>query len=58
MVKLDEKQAARKLEHWARNRDVLPCEQCGRNRVPEVTLPASPTTTCSAGSIRTSRAFF
>jgi 16S rRNA (uracil1498-N3)-methyltransferase len=38
MVKLDERQADRKLEHW-RAIVVSACEQCGRNRVPEVTLP-------------------
>ena len=40
MVKLDERQAERKLEHW-RGIVVSACEQCGRNRVPEVTLPVS-----------------
>lgn len=38
MVKLDERQADRKLEHW-RAIVVSACEQCGRNRVPEVILP-------------------
>jgi 16S rRNA (uracil1498-N3)-methyltransferase len=38
MVKLDERQADRKLEHWQAI-VVSACEQCGRNRVPEVTLP-------------------
>jgi 16S rRNA (uracil1498-N3)-methyltransferase len=38
MVKADEKQRARKLEHW-RAIAVSACEQCGRNRVPEVAQP-------------------
>jgi 16S rRNA (uracil1498-N3)-methyltransferase len=38
VVKLDERQADRKIEHW-RAIVVSACEQCGRNRVPEVTLP-------------------
>ena len=40
MVKLDERQAERKLQHW-RAIVVSACEQCGRNRVPELTLPAA-----------------
>ena len=40
MVKLDERQAARKIEHW-RAIVISACEQCGRNRVPELTLPTS-----------------
>jgi len=38
MVKLDERQAERKIEHW-RAIVISACEQCGRNRVPEVALP-------------------
>jgi len=38
VVRLDEKQAERKLQHW-RGIAVAACEQCGRNRVPELTLP-------------------
>jgi 16S rRNA (uracil1498-N3)-methyltransferase len=38
VVRLDEKQAERKLQHW-RAITVAACEQCGRNRVPELTLP-------------------
>jgi 16S rRNA (uracil1498-N3)-methyltransferase len=38
VVKLDERQAERKREHW-RAIVVSACEQCGRNRVPEVALP-------------------
>ena len=40
MVKLDERQAAKKLDHW-RGIVASACEQCGRNRVPEVTLPVA-----------------
>jgi 16S rRNA (uracil1498-N3)-methyltransferase len=38
VVRLDEKQAEKKLQHW-RGVAVAACEQCGRNRVPEVTAP-------------------
>jgi 16S rRNA (uracil1498-N3)-methyltransferase len=38
VVRLDEKQAERKLQHW-RAITVAACEQCGRNRVPELALP-------------------
>jgi 16S rRNA (uracil1498-N3)-methyltransferase len=40
VVKLDAKQRERKHEHW-RNIAIAACEQCGRNRVPEV-LEAQP----------------
>ncbi len=39
-VRLDERRAARRLEHW-RGIVVSACEQCGRNRLPEV-LPLVP----------------
>jgi 16S rRNA (uracil1498-N3)-methyltransferase len=38
VVRLDEKQAERKLQHW-RAIAVAACEQCGRNRVPELPAP-------------------
>ncbi|HXR89704.1 MAG TPA: 16S rRNA (uracil(1498)-N(3))-methyltransferase [Steroidobacteraceae bacterium] len=38
VVRLDAKQAERKLQHW-RAIAVAACEQCGRNRVPEITQP-------------------
>jgi 16S rRNA (uracil1498-N3)-methyltransferase len=38
VVKVDEKQRARKLEHWQAIA-ISACEQCGRNRVPEITAP-------------------
>jgi len=38
MVRLDEKQADRKLQHW-RAIAISACEQCGRNRIPELTAP-------------------
>lgn len=38
MVHLDEKQAAKKVQHW-RGIAVAACEQCGRNVVPEITAP-------------------
>ena len=40
VVKLDSKQRARKREHWQAIA-VSACEQCGRNRVPEVHEPAA-----------------
>ena len=38
VVRLDEKQTEKKLQHW-RGVAIAACEQCGRNRVPEVTAP-------------------
>jgi 16S rRNA (uracil1498-N3)-methyltransferase len=38
VVRLDEKQAARKLDHW-RGIVIAACEQCGRNRIPDVHAP-------------------
>ena len=38
VVRLDEKQAERKLQHW-RAIAVSACEQCGRNRVPDLASP-------------------
>jgi len=38
VVRLDEKQADRKLQHW-RAIAIAACEQCGRNRIPELALP-------------------
>jgi 16S rRNA (uracil1498-N3)-methyltransferase len=40
MVKLDERQSERKLQHW-RGIVIAACEQCGRNRVPEVAAPVA-----------------
>ena len=40
VVKLDDRQSEKKLQHW-RGIVVAACEQCGRNRVPEVTAPQS-----------------
>ena len=40
MVKLDERQSERKIEHW-RAIVIAACEQSGRNRVPEVTAPCA-----------------
>jgi 16S rRNA (uracil1498-N3)-methyltransferase len=39
IVRLDEEQSNRKSSHW-RAIAIAACEQCGRNRVPEVALPA------------------
>ena len=39
MVRLDERQAERKLQHW-RAIAVAACEQCGRNKVPELATPS------------------
>jgi 16S rRNA (uracil1498-N3)-methyltransferase len=38
VVRLDERQAARKMQHW-RAVAIGACEQCGRNRVPQVSAP-------------------
>lgn len=38
VVRLDERQAARKVQHW-RAVAIGACEQCGRNRVPQVSTP-------------------
>ena len=38
VVRLDDKQAERKLQHW-RAIAVSACEQCGRNRLPDVAPP-------------------
>jgi 16S rRNA (uracil1498-N3)-methyltransferase len=38
MVRLDEKQAARKVQHW-RAIAIAACEQSGRNQVPEIETP-------------------
>ncbi len=38
VVRLDERQAQRKLQHW-RGIAIAACEQCGRNRVPEIASP-------------------
>jgi 16S rRNA (uracil1498-N3)-methyltransferase len=38
VVRLDARQAARKLEHW-RAIAIAACEQCGRNRLPELAPP-------------------
>jgi 16S rRNA (uracil1498-N3)-methyltransferase len=40
MVKLDERQTERKLQHW-RGIVIAACEQSGRNRVPEVAEPVA-----------------
>jgi 16S rRNA (uracil1498-N3)-methyltransferase len=39
IVRLDEEQSDRKSSHW-RAVAIAACEQCGRNRLPEVVLPA------------------
>jgi 16S rRNA (uracil1498-N3)-methyltransferase len=38
VVRLDDKQAERKLQHW-RAITVAACEQCGRNRIPDLAAP-------------------
>ena len=38
VVRLDDKQAERKLQHW-RAIAVSACEQCGRNRLPDLATP-------------------
>ena len=39
VVRLDAQQAPKKLQHW-RGIAVAACEQCGRNRLPELAAPA------------------
>ncbi len=39
VVQLDDRQAPRKIQHW-RSIAIAACEQSGRNRVPEIALPA------------------
>ena len=38
VVRLDDKQAERKLQHW-RAITIAACEQCGRNRLPDLVTP-------------------
>jgi 16S rRNA (uracil1498-N3)-methyltransferase len=40
VVHLDERQAAKKVQHW-RGIAISACEQCGRNVVPEITVPVA-----------------
>jgi 16S rRNA (uracil1498-N3)-methyltransferase len=40
VVKLDDRQSEKKLQHW-RGIVIAACEQCGRNRIPEVAAPLS-----------------
>src|SRR5262245_10963569 len=40
VVRLDEKQAAKKQEHW-RGIVISACEQCGRTRIPDITVPVT-----------------
>jgi len=40
VVNLDERQAAKKVQHW-RGIAVAACEQCGRNVVPEIAAPVA-----------------
>ena len=40
VVRLNDAQAANRLRHW-RAIAIAACEQCGRNRVPEITAPMS-----------------
>ncbi len=39
IVRLSAERAARRVEHW-RNLVISACEQCGRNRIPEIAAPA------------------
>jgi 16S rRNA (uracil1498-N3)-methyltransferase len=57
VVKLDDRQSEKKLQHW-RGIVIAACEQCGRNRVPEVTAPMNfyEAIRASGGSAETSRA--
>ena len=49
VVKVDASKGARKLEHW-RSIAISACEQCGRNRVPEVAEPTRWVTPCGRSS--------
>src|SRR5262249_28745103 len=40
VVKLDDRQSEKKLQHW-RGIVIGACEQCGRNRIPDVSAPVS-----------------
>jgi 16S rRNA (uracil1498-N3)-methyltransferase len=40
IVRLSAERAARRVEHW-RRLAISACEQCGRNRIPDVAAPAS-----------------
>jgi 16S rRNA (uracil1498-N3)-methyltransferase len=40
IVRLSAERAARRVEHW-RNLVISACEQCGRNRIPQVAAPAT-----------------
>jgi 16S rRNA (uracil1498-N3)-methyltransferase len=46
-VKLDGKRGAARLDHW-RAIAIAACEQCGRNRLPEILVPATLETCLSA----------
>lgn len=47
IVRLDARRAASRVGHWRRI-VISACEQCGRNRVPEVRSPVSVTELCEA----------
>jgi len=47
VVRLDADRAAAKVAHWRRV-VIAACEQCGRNRVPEVSAPISVAAYCSS----------
>ncbi len=51
VVKVDAKQRVRKREHWQAIA-ISACEQCGRNRVPEVSEPAALGDACRAAARR------
>jgi 16S rRNA (uracil1498-N3)-methyltransferase len=55
VVRLSDQRAARRLEHW-RGIVTASCEQCGRNRLPEVVDSGGPRTL--AGASRRRRAFY
>ena len=46
VVQLEEKRAERRVEHW-RDIAIAACEQCGRNRLPEVTAPMAMVEACA-----------
>ena len=46
VVQLEEKRAERRVEHW-RDIAIAACEQCGRNRLPEVMAPLALVEACA-----------
>lgn len=52
VVQLEQERSRRRLEHWQAVA-IGACEQCGRNRVPEIAAPAAIAAACAAATART-----